>query len=92
MQLFLALAALAGAALALPAADPAPPALTYLFTANLTVSKPISVGAGPQGSRQVVPITGGVFAGPKLSGVYLSPFNPFPTLSLSLLSSSGQKG
>lgn len=52
------------------AADPTPPALTYLFTANLTTpdSSVINIGTNPLGDRSGVVITGGTFQGPKLTG------------------------
>jgi len=60
---------LAGAAVAAPTT----PTLTHLYTANLTVSKPISAGVGPLGARQIIPFVGGTFAGPKLNGMLSLP-------------------
>ncbi len=56
------------AASAVAAADPKPPAVTFLYTANLTIPAPVNVGSVPTGSRGVMSIVGGTFAGPKLSG------------------------
>ncbi len=59
---------LAATCLARPAADPKPPNLAYLFSVNLTLPGPVSIGSGPRGIRAFFPIAGGSFAGPKLSG------------------------
>ena len=48
------------------------PELALLFEARATLSAPHVVGETPQGLRRVVPITGGTFSGPKLSGEILS--------------------
>jgi hypothetical protein len=69
----LALLSLAATAVAFPFAGPAAPTLTYLYTANLTLPAPISIGAGPLGTRQVFGISGGSFSGPKLTGAYSTP-------------------
>lgn len=50
------------------AATPVPPILTHLFSVNLTFSTPITIGSVPYGSRDLLFISGGTFAGPKLSG------------------------
>lgn len=47
---------------------PAAPGLTYLYTLNCTLLPPYIIGAGPRGFRVAIPITGGYFNGPKLSG------------------------
>lgn len=47
---------------------PALPGLTYLYTLNCTLLPPYVIGAGPRGFRVAIPITGGYFNGPKLSG------------------------
>lgn len=47
---------------------PAAPGLTYLYSLNCTLGTAITVGGGPHGSRVVIPITGGSFSGPRLSG------------------------
>ncbi|KAH8890347.1 hypothetical protein GQ53DRAFT_765947 [Thozetella sp. PMI_491] len=51
---------------------PKPPTFSWLYTCNATLGTPINVGPGPKGQRTVIPITGGTFAGPKLSGKILS--------------------
>jgi hypothetical protein len=40
----------------------------YAFTVRANLSAPIVVGEGPEGLRRFVPITGGSFSGPLLSG------------------------
>lgn len=59
------LLALAATALA---ADPAPPKLTYLYSANLTFAAPITIGAVPTGNRDLLTISGGTVTGPKIKG------------------------
>ena len=49
-------------------AAPAPPPLTYLYSVNLTFGETVSIGSVPYGSRDLLPISGGAFSGPKLSG------------------------
>lgn len=59
------------------AADPAPPALTYLYSVNLTFAAPISIGSVPYGTRDLLTISGGNVAGPKITGKYpSSSFSP----------------
>jgi len=48
---------------------PTPPGLTWLYTCNATLADAIEVGAGPHGTRKVIPITGGWFKGPRMSGM-----------------------
>lgn len=68
--LFTALSATAGlVGAAQLAAEPAPPSLTFLYSLNATLDAGIDVGRGPKGTRTVIPITGGEFKGPKLSGI-----------------------
>jgi hypothetical protein len=50
--------------------NPAPPALTFLYTSFVNITTPINVGVGPRGDRLVIPIVGGNFTGPKLAGIY----------------------
>lgn len=50
------------------AATPKTPSLTFLYSCNVTLGAAIDVGAGPRGRRNVIPITGGTFSGPRLSG------------------------
>jgi hypothetical protein len=52
------------------AADPTPPKLTYLYSANVTFGDTVSIGSVPTGTRNLLPISGGTFSGPKLSGNY----------------------
>jgi hypothetical protein len=73
LALPLSLLTLAATALA---ADPAPPKLTYLYSANLTFAAPITIGSVPYGKRDVLTISGGTFSGPELSGI--SSHHPFP--------------
>jgi hypothetical protein len=40
----------------------------FAFEARVTVAAPVVVGTTAQGMRRIVPITGGTFAGPRLSG------------------------
>ncbi|CAN8101346.1 unnamed protein product [Discula destructiva] len=47
---------------------PAAPGLTYLYTLNCTLAPRIDYGWGPKGHRVAIPIVGGNFTGPKLSG------------------------
>lgn len=47
---------------------PAAPGLTYLYTLNCTLGTAIVIGPGPVGLRVAIPIIGGYFNGPKLSG------------------------
>jgi len=42
--------------------------LEYAFTVRATLSAPVVIGQGPEGLRRFVPITGGTFTGPLLSG------------------------
>src|SRR3954465_623741 len=42
--------------------------LEFAFTAPASLAPPIAVGQAPDGLRRFVPITGGSFAGPLLSG------------------------
>lgn len=48
------------------------PELELLFEASATLAPPLEVGPTPAGIRRVVPITGGTFSGPRLSGVILA--------------------
>ena len=42
--------------------------LEYAFTARAALDPPVVIGQGPDGLRRFVPITGGTFAGPLMSG------------------------
>ncbi len=44
------------------------PKLEYLMTYRAELRRPIDVGAGPSGARQVHDVTGGTFEGPRLRG------------------------
>ncbi len=50
---------------------PAAPSLSFLYSLNCTLADPVLVGAGPHGQRVVIPIIGGTFSGPKLSGKHI---------------------
>ncbi len=52
------------------AADPKPPALTFLYAINLTIpnAATVQIGNTPTGARGLLSITGGSFWGPKLNG------------------------
>jgi Protein of unknown function (DUF3237) len=50
------------------AAEPAEPALRLLYTCRVAVGAPLVVGNGPHGARRIIPIQGGSFTGPRLSG------------------------
>lgn len=45
----------------------------YLFTMKATLATPDVVQDGPQGTRTIVPVTGGEFEGPRLKGKALLP-------------------
>lgn len=60
--------ALAPWALAQNATTPSPPGLTFLYTLNCTLGTTIDIGYGPRGHRVAIPITGGYFNGPRMSG------------------------
>jgi len=50
---------------------PAAPRLEFVFSAHVTVGKPLDLGDVGKGGRRVVPITGGTFSGPRLRGEVL---------------------
>ena len=51
------------------AAEPVLPVRTrFAFTASVSVAAPLVIGTSTHGLRRVVPITGGSFDGPRLSG------------------------
>jgi hypothetical protein len=50
---------------------PQPPVLDFLFTMRATLGASQRIGRGPIGTRVIVPVTGGTFEGPKLSGVVM---------------------
>lgn len=47
---------------------PVAPGLSHLYTLNITAGETYPVGAGPRGTRIILSIVSGVFAGPKLKG------------------------
>jgi Protein of unknown function (DUF3237) len=47
------------------------PSLRLLYTSSIGVDPPRLIGNTAYGERRIIPITGGVFAGPKLSGKVL---------------------
>jgi hypothetical protein len=47
------------------------PSLRLLYTSTVEVGPPVVVGATPYGERRIIPIKGGSFAGPRLSGKVL---------------------
>ena len=70
LALLLSLSAAVSASQHADKKPPAAPGLTFLYSLNCTLAPPILVGAGPHGSRVVIPIIGGTFSGPKLSGTH----------------------
>ena len=50
---------------------PEPPALEYFGRLNIEVAAPVEVGRTHAGQRRVIPITGGTFAGPNVTGTVL---------------------
>ena len=48
--------------------EPAPPQLRFVFEEQVTLAADVPVGETPMGKRNIVPITGGTFAGPGLHG------------------------
>jgi hypothetical protein len=48
-----------------------PPKLDFIFAAHVAVDPPLDLGDVGKGGRRIVPITGGVFAGPQLRGKVL---------------------
>jgi hypothetical protein len=68
------LALLSSIVLASCQTPPPAPGLEYLYGLNCTLAPGISVGLGPKGTRLVIPIIGGYFKGPKISGKVPSRF------------------
>ncbi|MEO6551967.1 MAG: DUF3237 domain-containing protein [Croceibacterium sp.] len=56
------------AALAADAPPPAPPRLEFAFEELVTLGAAVAPGKTPYGSRNMIPITGGTFAGPGIKG------------------------
>ena len=46
------------------------PNLRHLYSSNATLGEARSFGPGPYGTQASIPIKGGTFEGPKLSGTY----------------------
>ena len=75
-KFFLTLTSLAGLATAAATSQddlsavaiPNAPGLTYLYSMNCTLGEVVNVGATPNGNRIVIPIVGGTFSGPRMSG------------------------
>lgn len=44
------------------------PTLQLLYTSRIDIAAPLDIGKTPHGQRRVINITGGAFAGPRLSG------------------------
>ena len=47
------------------------PTLRLLYTSSVELDPPMVVGGTPYGERRIIPIKGGAFAGPRLSGKIL---------------------
>jgi hypothetical protein len=52
--------------------EPMKPDLELAFEARALLAPPLNVGETPQGTRRVIPITGGTFSGPRLRGAILA--------------------
>jgi len=46
---------------------PVMPTLALLYTSRIEIAAPLDLGAAPYGQRRVINITGGAFAGPRMS-------------------------
>ncbi|KAL5340790.1 hypothetical protein BJX70DRAFT_360406 [Aspergillus crustosus] len=53
--------------------EPPPPGLSYLYTAFVHCRGTLMNEDGPRGTRRAIPIVGGNFTGPRLSGTYILP-------------------
>ena len=51
-----------------PPAVSAPPVLELLYTSKIDIAAPLGLGPAPYGQRRIIPILGGTFSGPGLSG------------------------
>jgi hypothetical protein len=67
MRAFAPVALLAGAT-ALPAQEPAAPALEFAFEATVLLGPAVRVGKTALGERTIIPIIGGTFKGPAIAG------------------------
>lgn len=59
---------------------PQPPALEYLGKLTIDVAAPVEVGRTFAGQRRVIPITGGTFVGPEITGTILNAGADFQVL------------
>jgi hypothetical protein len=50
---------------------PVEPSLRLLYTSSVRLVPPVVVGMTPRGERRIIPIKGGHFSGPRLSGMIL---------------------
>ena len=50
---------------------PNEPQLEFLYEITANLDAPLAIGENPHGNRQIVPITGGTFEGPRLKGKVL---------------------
>jgi hypothetical protein len=50
---------------------PVTPSLRFLYSSRIEVDPPLMVGHSTHGERRIIHITGGAFAGPRLSGIVL---------------------
>lgn len=71
MQKYLVVAAMLAFAVSGPARA-AEPALTFAFEEIVTLSADVPVGETGLGQRNIVPITGGTFAGPDIRGTIVA--------------------
>ena len=55
----------------MPQLEPVPPHLELLARFRATLAQPLELGQTPWGRRRVIGVTGGDFAGPRLSGTLL---------------------
>lgn len=61
-------------------AEPPAPVLEYFGQLNIEVAAPVEVGRTHAGQRRVIPITGGVFNGPDVTGTILNAGADFQVL------------
>src|SRR6201996_2065770 len=47
------------------------PRLTFVYRLEATLGEPVQLGQTHQGQRRIVPLTGGTFSGPEISGTLL---------------------
>src|SRR6185312_3242311 len=48
------------------------PQLEFVMEAHVTVGPPQEIGRAPTGERRIIPITGGIFEGPRMRGHVLA--------------------